>query len=432
MSGLFISPLCLFPVKFISPPNKLLMLHLSLGAAFLLWSAILAGLYVWSIKEQTAHHENLIAFRAKELANQTQVLRRWIGGHGGIYVEEGGDIRSNPQLADVPDRDVLTPQGRKLTLLNSPTVLRKLFSEFEGTSEDRIRLVAYAPVNSSGKPDSWEKKSLDSLQKGGKLFQEKVNDGEKTLFRMMYPIKSQPKCIRCHTFGRGDREKVVGGLSISVDRTSADLEFQTLTERVRVTYFMIWCSGLLAILLSDRVAVKLLNKIDYTATRDHLTRLYNRGAIEERMDYCLKVADRYEQPLSILLLDIDHFKQVNDTYGHSVGDRALQVVSDTLRATLRESDMVGRIGGEEFLVLAPHTSQDDAVSLARRMLDAIPRAPVYVDDSTVLALTVSIGVACRMEQSQSSEALLKEADTALYRAKRNGRNRLCIAEQEVC
>jgi two-component system cell cycle response regulator len=127
------------------------------------------------------------------------------------------------------------------------------------------------------------------------------------------------------------------------------------------------------------------------------------------------------------MIDVDHFKVVNDEYGHASGDKALRVIADTLRATTRVFDSLARYGGEEFVVVMPGGGVEDVARAAERIRIAVEGTPFDVTSSTSYRLTVSIGVACRDNIAVTPEGLLHAADNALYAAKRGGRNRVAIA-----
>ncbi|MEM7017373.1 MAG: diguanylate cyclase [Pseudomonadota bacterium] len=165
------------------------------------------------------------------------------------------------------------------------------------------------------------------------------------------------------------------------------------------------------------------------ASTDVLTQLNNRRAFFERSEPALKLADRYKQPLSLLFLDIDHFKKVNDTYGHAIGDEILKAVANTIRVTVRETDIAGRLGGEEFAVLLPNTLPTDAINLAERIRQAIAGLRIS-DQSQQLSVTTSFGVADH-HTGGSLEKLLSYADVALYQAKSGGRNQVVRALVEI-
>lgn len=168
-------------------------------------------------------------------------------------------------------------------------------------------------------------------------------------------------------------------------------------------------------------------RLQKMAIEDALTGAWNRYRTEQEMDKQLARSRRYGSPFCVLLLDIDHFKKVNDSYGHHAGDDALKSVSDTVRSVLRAEDHFGRWGGEEFIVIATGANRDDGYALAERVRTAIAAVRI---SSVPEPVTASIGVACwRPEDSRKS--MVARADDALYRAKRSGRNRVEADEESA-
>lgn len=163
------------------------------------------------------------------------------------------------------------------------------------------------------------------------------------------------------------------------------------------------------------------------ARRDALTGLYNRFSLSERAAVEAGRADRDQAPLSLVMFDLDDFKELNDHYGHSVGDRVLECVADQIRAGSRESDRAFRIGGEEFLLLLPDTSAGEARRVAERLREAILKAGVPVAGKRVRS-TASFGVAQHRIGEESWEETMRRADAGLYEAKRKGRNRVVLYE----
>ena len=162
---------------------------------------------------------------------------------------------------------------------------------------------------------------------------------------------------------------------------------------------------------------------EFRANNDALTGLPNRRATEETIKRMVALANRTAAPLALGMLDLDHFKQINDTYGHDVGDDALAAAAVAIRHRLRETDFVGRYGGEEFVVLLPDTGRDGARSLFEAVREAVGKAIVNGVDRPI---TVSVGVAVIPDDADDSSTLLRIADRLLYGAKANGRNQVAI------
>ena len=178
------------------------------------------------------------------------------------------------------------------------------------------------------------------------------------------------------------------------------------------------------------LAAQYTGHLEDLATTDALTKLYNRRHFESAARAELARFQRYFRPLSILILDVDHFKGVNDRFGHAVGDTVLIGVADACRSIKRASDISARIGGEEFAILLPETNEEAARSFAERLRKEVTEcAPIVQGEK--LALTVSVGVAIATRYTTRVNALLQAADEALYQAKRTGRNRVCVATQNA-
>ncbi|MCC7043520.1 MAG: diguanylate cyclase [Acidobacteria bacterium] len=159
------------------------------------------------------------------------------------------------------------------------------------------------------------------------------------------------------------------------------------------------------------------------ATHDSLTGLWNRGMIHEQLGRELKRAARSGEPVAVIMADLDHFKQINDRYGHAAGDEVLRQASARMRGVLRDHDGISRYGGEEFLVLLPQTGIDAALAIAERVRTAITSQPVVIGDQS-LPVTLSMGLATTAEHPAEVDPLIAAADAALYRAKAAGRNRV--------
>jgi diguanylate cyclase (GGDEF)-like protein len=144
----------------------------------------------------------------------------------------------------------------------------------------------------------------------------------------------------------------------------------------------------------------------------------------------LELCRRNGNPVSVIMLDIDHFKNINDNYGHPSGDMVLRHVSDILKVSVRKSDFLGRYGGEEFVIILPETGPDDALQVAEKIRRKVESSPIKINAEVTLNITLSAGVSGSNAAKQSIllQDILKWADDALYQAKRSGRNRVATAQ----
>jgi diguanylate cyclase (GGDEF)-like protein len=166
------------------------------------------------------------------------------------------------------------------------------------------------------------------------------------------------------------------------------------------------------------------------ASHDPLTKVFNARAYYAACEQHITHSQRSGQPYSVLFIDLDHFKRINDTHGHAAGDEVLRVVARTLGERLRGSDLLGRIGGEEFSVFLPDTPLQGALQLAENLRSAIEQCCPDIG-STTLAITASIGVATRSHSAQSMDAIQQHADQAMYEAKKAGRNRVSALQRDA-
>ena len=173
--------------------------------------------------------------------------------------------------------------------------------------------------------------------------------------------------------------------------------------------------------------LKLRDTLRQQSLRDPLTGLYNRRFLEEYLVHERVRATRKNRPLSVIMLDIDHFKRVNDTFGHDAGDAVLRRMGLVLQGQVRGSDIACRIGGEEFALLLPEASLVTAYQRAERILDTVRHMQIKHRGQVLGAITVSLGVAAFPKHGDTPEALIRAADQALYQAKQGGRNKLASA-----
>lgn len=220
---------------------------------------------------------------------------------------------------------------------------------------------------------------------------------------------------------KSDVDSKVAGLKLGADDYIGK-PYNPLELRARVE------SMLRIKALQDRINAK-RRELEALSLTDELTGLLNHRAMQKRLKDEFSRAQRYNDPLSILMIDIDHFKAVNDAHGHLVGDRVLAEIAHTLVGSVREIDVAARYGGEEFLIILPQTHFAGSLAVAERIWRAVGEHRFSVE-GVDLRLTISVGVSFFPNKSVTSpDRLVALADEALYQAKRDGRNRICLNQQ---
>jgi len=187
--------------------------------------------------------------------------------------------------------------------------------------------------------------------------------------------------------------------------------------------------------LQTAVDLRRIDLLESENITDPLTKAHNRRYLDRRLAEEVARSARYALDLSVLMLDIDHFKQVNDSYGHQAGDATLTTMSGLIKSALRDLDVVARYGGEEFMVICTNTAVDGAALVAERLRHLVESQPIEITGdsgtSQTIQISISIGVAGLSAGIDSQEKLVQAADRALYRAKEQGRNRVIVAAAEV-
>lgn len=169
-----------------------------------------------------------------------------------------------------------------------------------------------------------------------------------------------------------------------------------------------------------------MQKLEQASRMDGLTQLFNRAHWQSRLVEEFGRARRYKHPMSLLLFDLDHFKSINDNYGHLAGDAVLVKVADLVQESLRESDVAGRYGGEEFGIILPDTDAEGSMVVAERLRKSVESSPVDFEKVTI-PMSTSVGVVAFSADMKDAEAMIGKADEALYKAKESGRNKVVLA-----
>lgn len=364
------------------------------------------------------------ANEARALFESIVLARRWNADHGGVYVEKREGVISNSFL-DNPD--IVTTDGRVFTKRNPAMMTREISTYAERSGLFRLNITSLRTLNPDNRPDEFEKEALVRFEEGHKEEMRIVKTREGTMFRYMAPIFVEDDCLKCHAKQGYKAGDIRGGISVSFDIGPLYHKLRTnmimiILSAVVTTLFLlsviyIQASGLISRVLKERA------DIERYATTDSLTEISNRRHLIERFEEEFSRAVRQGADIGCIIFDIDHFKAVNDRFGHAAGDEVLKEVARRIKTSVRNYDMVGRWGGEEFIVIAPQTSLETTAGLAERIRNIVKAGPAADTD-----VTVSAGVAVRIEGDSSIDDIIKRADKGLYIAKNAGRDRVASAE----
>ncbi|MFZ1828984.1 MAG: diguanylate cyclase [Candidatus Competibacteraceae bacterium] len=403
-----------------------------IGLSLIITTAVVASL-AYNLHANNTHHEQLALETGRIFFKEQVIIRRWNASLGGIYAPVTDTLQPNPYLDD-PHRDLTTTNGLKLTKIN-PAFMTRLLSEMsEHTSEGiNFHITSLKPLNPHNAPDEWERRALENFARGADEQFEVVEEPRGRILRFMGRLIAEKPCLKCHAHQGYQVGEVRGGIRVSLPLASFEIAAMHAQKNIYWMHGLFWLTTLtllwsFGVLLLRNVAqleklngdMKSLNQqLESAALTDSLTGIPNRLYFDQQIEANILTAQRYGITFSIVMLDLDHFKQVNDQYGHTAGDRVLQEFSKITKSQIRQTDQLARWGGEEFIIALPHTGPDQALTLAERVREAVAAH----DFSVAGSLTTSIGVA-GYRLNETPIALLERVDGALYRAKTEGRNRV--------
>ena len=405
------------------------------GIISLIITILIIAIFWGFNNRQTKLIREHLAHEARAFFQEIVQTRHWIIKQDGIYVKKKPGMRVDPFLAEIKGlKTSINDESGETYLLRNHAAITKMISAM--AAEERvfgINITSLTPLNPLNEPDAFEQAALGGFEEGD----DEVYKFEKTpsgvLFRYMAPLLTEEACLKCHGEQGYELGGIRGGISISIP---ADQVLKEIT--VTRVYISISAIALLALLLSliFYIAIRFIKALDKSekklieqATTDPLTGLLNRREGIRRFQEEISHSIREKLPLSVILIDIDLLKQVNDNFGHQVGDEAIGMVAETLVATLRDYDIICRYGGEEYLVVLPTTGLAKALEAAERIRKVIEVEVIRTRAGKEINLTVSSGVSS-LQPTDSLDSLVYRADNALYIAKEEGRNQVQHLEQQ--
>ena len=376
--------------------------------------------------------QSQLLYQGQSFFQEIVITRQWLAQHNGVYVKMEPGVTVNPYLLQVSNLKVVIKDedGQLYTLKNPALATREISEMAQEKGLLQFHITSLNPLNPANSPDPFERQALQSFASGVKEVGTFETRGDEVYFRYMAPLATEKSCLNCHQ-GQGYQEgDIRGGISVTCSATET-------TRKIHDSQVFLVLSAILIILLSlgiiylvARSFIKDLHaaedKLVEMATYDFLTKLLNRRETYHRLGEELQRARRLNESFSVLLIDLDHFKQVNDVYGHSAGDIVLQSVAETMRQEVRPYDLCCRYGGEEFLVILPSSNLEIATTIAERIRCSIEKLEIGVAPATHIHVTASIGVATLIP-GENVDQLIARADEAMYVGKQQGRNCVNVA-----
>ncbi len=382
----------------------------------------------WFFHHKTSNLlEKQLLEEARAFFQQIVLTRQWIAKHSGVYVKAEPEEKANPYLANIPNiKTEIFDRDDQRYILKNPAIVTKEISVLG--QEERIvafHITSLNLLNQENKPDAFEKLALQNFITGNREAHTFEKKGKSIYFRYMAPLTVEKYCLQCHRVQGYKVGDIRGGISVSIPADTIKREI--FAGKVFLVLFAALTLGAIIgiILYISRIFIHDLRKAQHSlytmATRDFLTGLFNRREGLALLSSEVSKSVRKGAPLSAILLDIDHFKIINDDYGHQAGDKVLQFFAKVLKVSLRDYDFGCRYGGEEFLIALPGTTGKEAFAIAVRLRKKIASHKFSLHENLAIPITVSIGVG-QYRVGESIDKFINRIDHALYHAKKKGRN----------
>ena len=385
-------------------------------------SGVFLGL---SLRSSALLREQVIS-RARAHFGGVVLTRKWNAQHGGVYVIKRPGMQSNPYLENP---DLQAANGRVLTRKNPASMTREISELADAKDTFTFHITSLRPLNPGNIPDAFEAQALRAFEAGQKESFVMEDKAEGARFRYMAPLLVEQPCLACHARQGYSVGQVRGGISVNF---GIDELNQTLRENTLI--ILAQGSFTLALLLLTLWYFfrQMQTRLDESqallrrmATTDTLTNVANRAAVMGRFSEGFARQRRHLSQLGCLMIDVDHFKAVNDRFGHQQGDVVLRELAAIIVGTLRQYDTFGRYGGEEFLMVLDGVDAERLAEVAERTR-ALVEEKLSAQAGLAEPVTISLGGTLVAPEDQTIDDVIRRADEALYLAKNQGRNRVVL------
>ncbi|HAD03694.1 MAG TPA: hypothetical protein DCF93_03290, partial [Desulfuromonas sp.] len=400
----------------------------------MVWTAACAAALLYFIHEESERLQQVVLGQARAVFDRDLLFRRWSAGHQGVYVPVSAATQPDPYLARLPERDVITPSGRVLTLLSPDAIERQLLAT--GASRDfKVRVVSPDPIRSENLPDAWEGQGLAALARGQEEVSTYFADKGQTHFRLLRPLTVEDSCLGCHGVHNYQVGQIRGALSLSLPVNALLAANRRHLASDAVGYVVLWGLGLGGLILGHRRLRRQLDRerskseelsrvegdLRHLTFHDPLTGLPNRLLFDDRLNQAMIHATRVGEKLAVGVLGIDNFKKLKNTFGVHCGEELLKRVVQRLVATLRADDTLATLAeGRFLLLLLKQGDSDDLTRVVQKVREALREPILCVGEE--FFVTATLGVALFPDDAVDPRGLISCADAAFSGAKVLGRN----------
>lgn len=398
------------------------------------WTFVIVTSLMVSISVQRKDAITIAQNVARAYIDKDILYRNWNALHGGIYVPTDRGVAPNPFYPpSVLERDVTTPSGRHLTLINPAYMTRQIYELAQQDHKVSERISSLNPLRPENKADAWEESALRNFKHGDLEAISVVTEDSIRYVRLMRPLVTEESCLPCHVSQGYKQGEIRGGISIRMPMSLFETALRKQVGLLCAGHGIMWLLGLSGLYvgytglkrrnLERDLATEELQRLNVMlerqATTDSLTGICNRRKFLEMLQAKIQEAQRYGMPLALVFFDIDHFKTINDTYGHEAGDKVLQELTRIVTGMIRQTDTFARFGGEEFVIIVYNNDVRTGLELAEKIRSCVGQHCFPQMGS----VTCSFGVA-QFYPDDTAETIIKRADDAMYVAKQAGRNRV--------